>query len=346
MSEQTNNYAGTRFLVTAASFVIIVAGMRSASIIIVPFLLSAFFACICAVPMGWLQNKGVPSPIAITIVVLGFIAAVMFVGGLVGSSLDGFLSALPGYQTRLQQDAMAVVNWLKARDVKVSSRVVLEYFDPGAAMRFIGGLLSAMTGMLTNAFMILVTMVFMLAEITALPKRLARVVDDPETSFANLRHFSESLNRYLAIKTIVSVATALLVGLWLYLLGVDFPLLWAVLAFFLNYVPNLGPIIASVPPVLLGLIQLGPGTAVGVVVGFTIVNIVMGSGVEPRFMGEGLGLSTLVVFLSLAFWGWVLGPVGMLLSVPLTMTVKIALESSEDLRWLAVLLGPGGPRHS
>ncbi len=346
MSELTNNYAGTRFLVTAASFVIIVAGFRAASTIIVPFLLSAFLACICAIPLSWLQRKGVPSSLAITIVVIGFIAVFFLVGRLVGASMDGFLRSIPAYQQRLKQDTIAVINWLRSRNVDISGQLVLEYFDPGAAMSFVGTILSAMTGMLTNAFMILVTMVFMLAEVSSLPKRLRRVVDDPETSFRNLRSFTENLNRYLAIKTVISLATAALIGLWLWLLGIDFPFLWAVLVFFLNYIPNLGSIIAAVPPVLLGLIQLGPGSAVGVVVGFAIVNIVLGSVVEPRFMGEGLGLSTLVVFLSLAFWGWALGPVGMLLSVPLTMTVKIALESSEDLRWMAVLLGPGGTHHS
>ena len=119
---------------------------------------------------------------------------------------------------------------------------------------------------------------------------------------------------------------------------VDYPLLWGLLAFLLNYIPNLGSIIAAVPTVLLTLVQLGWSAALIVFAGYSVVNVVIGSFIEPRFMGKGLGLSTLVVFLSLVFWGWVLGPVGMLLSVPLTMTLKIALESSEENRWLAKLL--------
>ena len=129
-------------------------------------------------------------------------------------------------------------------------------------------------------------------------------------------------------------------GILTWALGVDFPLLWAMLAFLLNYVPNIGSIIAAIPPVLLAMIQLGLLEAVIAAAGFMVVNIVMGSIVEPRFMGRGLGLSTLVVFLSLLFWGWVLGPVGMLLLVPLTIMAKIALDSREESRWLAVLLGP------
>ena len=115
-------------------------------------------------------------------------------------------------------------------------------------------------------------------------------------------------------------------------------MLWAVLAFLFNYIPNIGSIIAAVPAVLLAFVQLGPATASFTALGFVVSNMVMGNVIEPRYMGRGLGLSTLVVFLSLIFWGWLLGTVGMLLSVPLTMIVKIALESSPDTRWVALLL--------
>ena len=127
---------------------------------------------------------------------------------------------------------------------------------------------------------------------------------------------------------------------FLWVLGVDFPILWGLLAFLLNYVPTIGSIIAAIPPLLLALIQISPAAAGAVGAGFVVINLIMGNAIEPRFMGKGLGLSTLVVFLSLVVWGWVLGPVGMLLSVPLTMTVKIALEANPNTQWLAHLLGP------
>jgi len=149
----------------------------------------------------------------------------------------------------------------------------------------------------------------------------------------------DSLNKYLAIKTIFSLATGILVGIWLFILGVDYPILWGLLAFLLNYVPNIGSIIAAIPACLVALIQLGPVYALSAALGYLVLNIAIGSILEPRFMGRGLGLSTLVVFLSLVFWGWVLGPVGMLLSVPLTMIVKIALEGRDDTRKMAILLG-------
>jgi predicted PurR-regulated permease PerM len=143
----------------------------------------------------------------------------------------------------------------------------------------------------------------------------------------------------MAIKTATSLLTGVCVGVWLAVLGVNYPLLWGLLAFLLNYVPNIGSIIAAVPAVLLALVQFGIMKSFFAVGGYMVVNIGIGSIIEPRIMGRGLGLSPLVVFLSLVFWGWVLGPVGMLLSVPLTMTVKIALDSREDTKWIGVLLG-------
>jgi len=122
--------------------------------------------------------------------------------------------------------------------------------------------------------------------------------------------------------------------------GVDYPLLWGLLAFLLNFVPNIGSIIAAIPAVIQVLVQLGFSAALVVAGGYLVINILIGTFIEPRYMGRGLGLSTLVVFLSLVFWGWVLGPVGMLLSVPLTITAKIALESHDGTRWVAIMLGP------
>jgi len=151
--------------------------------------------------------------------------------------------------------------------------------------------------------------------------------------------FVRDVKHYLAIKTWICLATGFLMTVFLISINLDYAILWGVLAFLLNYVPTIGSIIAALPAVLLAYIQLGGGWAVGVAIGYLAVNMIMGNLVEPRVMGQGLGLSTLVVFLSLLFWGWVLGPVGMVLSVPLTVTLRIALESREDTRWIAVLLG-------
>ena len=154
-----------------------------------------------------------------------------------------------------------------------------------------------------------------------------------------MRAFSQHAKRYLVIKTLISAATGLVIWLWLLILGVDYPVLWGTLSFLLNYVPNIGAIIAALPVALLALVQLGVGSALLTVLGFAVVHIVVGNIIEPKLMGKGLSLSTLVVFLSMVFWGWVLGPIGMILSVPMTSLVKIALESYEGTRGLAIMLG-------
>ena len=148
-----------------------------------------------------------------------------------------------------------------------------------------------------------------------------------------------NLGRYLGIKTLISMATGLCAGVLTWSLGLDFPLLWAMLAFLLNYVPTIGSIIASVPAILLALVQIGPGAAGATAIGYVGINVVFGNFLEPRLMGYGVGISPLVVFVGLVAWGWIFGPVGMLLSVPLTMTLKMALQNDERTEWVAVLLG-------
>jgi predicted PurR-regulated permease PerM len=150
--------------------------------------------------------------------------------------------------------------------------------------------------------------------------------------------FLTSVNNYLAIKTLVSIATGIIVSVMLWAFGLDFFLLWGVLAFLLNYIPNIGSIIAAVPAMSLAVLQLSLPEAGLIGLGYVVINMVMGNIVEPRYLGKGLGLSTLVIFLSLIFWGWLLGSVGMLLSVPLTMIIKIGLENAEEGRWFAILL--------
>ena len=150
---------------------------------------------------------------------------------------------------------------------------------------------------------------------------------------------ADSLRRYFALKTIISLATGLAAAIWLAILGVKFALLWGLLAYLLNYVPNIGSILAAVPAILMALIQHGPFRAALVGIGYLVVNTILGNVVEPKVLGKGLDLSTFVVFASLVFWGWVFGPVGVLLSVLLTVTLKLAFESSDETRWIAMLLG-------
>ena len=182
--------------------------------------------------------------------------------------------------------------------------------------------------------------IFILLEASSFPDKVRKAFGSGELTLIRFEEFAAKLNRYVAIKTAVSLGTGICVGIWGMITGLDYAILWALLAFLLNYIPNLGSIFAAVPAVLMALIQYGLGRALLVAVGYLVINVVISNILEPRFMGRGLGLSTLAVFSSLVVWAWILGPLGMLLAVPLTMTLKIAFESGSGTHWIGVLLGP------
>ncbi len=200
-------------------------------------------------------------------------------------------------------------------------------------------MLAQFGSLLTKGLLIYLTTVFILLETSILPGKIRNAMEKNTEAFDNLASIAGDVKKYLALKTAISLVTGILVAVWLMFLGVKYAILWGLIAFLLNFVPSIGSIVAAVPPCALALVQLGVFPAVLVIVGYLVVNITIGNIIEPRVMGQRMGLSTLVVFLSLVFWGWVLGPMGMLLSVPLTMTVKIVLQSHPDTRRLAILLG-------
>jgi predicted PurR-regulated permease PerM len=324
---------------TLASLVIVVAGMKAAAPLLVPFLLAVFVAIISTPLLFWLERRGLSPTLATAGVVLGLLLLALILSLVLGSSMQDFARDLPGYQQRLQEYVAGLVAALADFGIAVPGGEWMNYLNPGAAIGLVGDVFRGLGGLLANAFLIFLTVTFILAEASTLPEKMRAALRDPEATLASFTGFMENVHRYLAIKTATSAATGLLVWLWLWIIGVDYPVLWGLLAFMLNYVPNIGSIIAAVPAVLLALVQAGPGVAGLAAIGYLVINTGIGSVVEPRFMGRGLGLSSLVVFLSLVFWGWVLGTVGMFLSVPLTMLVKIALDSREETRWIAVLLG-------
>jgi AI-2 transport protein TqsA len=331
----------SQLLVSLAALVVIIAGMRASADIIVPFLLAVFIAIICSPALDWLERRGLPRAAAMVTVLVAVTTIGIGITGLVGSSLSQFTNDVPEYTERLNGYTRAVEQWLNGHGVPFDTGEMRNLIDAGRVMKMAAEVFNSFGGVLTNAFLIFLTVVFILFETASFAVKLHAVMDDPEDTLARLGNVTASIKRYLAIKTMTSLLTGVVIGIGLTILGVENAVLWALLAFMLNYVPNIGSIIAAVPAVLFALVQLGVGGALATAAVFALVNIVIGSVLEPRFMGRGLGLSTLVVFLSLVFWGWVLGPVGMFLSVPLTMTVKIALGARESTRWIAVLLGSG-----
>jgi AI-2 transport protein TqsA len=330
----------SRILLVLASLIVVAAGIKAAEDIVVPFLLAVFLATIAATPVYWMQQRRVPAAIAIVVVMAGFVTVLLALGALVAQSVGEFTARIPFYQSRLTDIVLQVTGWIEGLDfgIEISTDLLLTQFDPGTALAVAGNVLRGLGNTLSNGFLILLTMLFILAEAASFPRKLRAVLPNPDRDLPYFAKFATDMNRYIAIKTTLSAATGVAVWLSLVVIGVDFPVLWGLLAFLLNYIPNIGSIIAAVPAVLLALVQLDFLAAAMTTLCYVVINMLFGNIIEPRLMGRGLGLSTLVVFLSLILWGWLLGPVGMLLSVPLTMTAKLALEASPSGAWLAHLL--------
>ena len=332
-----------KFLLACAAFVVVVAGMKAAESLLVPFLLSIFIAVICAPPLAWMTKRGVPLVLAMLTIIAFIVIFGFAVGAIVSTSINDFSQDLPTYQAKLGAITAKFLQWLEGMGVALPISQIQENIKPGTVMGMVGKTLASLGNVMTNAFLILLTVIFILSESAMFHSKLQRATGEGSKSLEAIERFTSSINQYMAIKTGLSLLTGVLIMCWLWMIGVDYPVLWGLVAFLLNFVPNLGSIIAAVPAVLLALIQLGTGGAALTAVGYVFANVLVGNVLEPRMMGKGLDLSTLVVFLSLVFWGWVLGPVGMLLSVPLTMTVKIALESTGKPSMASVLLGSGVP---
>jgi len=346
MTEHSNSQRGFRILLVAAALVIIIAGIHQAQSVLVSFLIAVFLALLGTPPVLWLERKGIPSLIAVLLVMTGMVAILLIVGAMVGVTINNFYSKLPLYQTRLQEQLSIFQSFLEAKGILGMDKVLLGFINPGAVMSWTARLLAELGAAFSNMILILLTVAFILFEVSSFPVKLRAVLGDPQQVFPQFTRFISDIERYMVIKTLISLATGILIGVWLFILGVDFPILWGFLAFLLNYVPNVGSTIAAIPAVLLAYLQLGAGSAALVTAGYMAVNFILDNVIETSLVGRRLGLSTLVVFLSLIFWGSLLGPVGMVLCIPLTMTLKFACQNTKSTRWIAILLGPKLPAES
>lgn len=331
------------YLVTAAALVIVIAGMHAASSILVPFLLAMFVAGICAPLYQGMRRRHVPTPLAILAIMLVMSGGILLIIGVVERAITGFAGNLPGYQAAFlaQTDKLRVL--LESQGVVLSNDLLGDLFNLQVLIRNLGAIAVTLRDLLTTTFIVVLVAIFILLEGTALPDKIRRLPGFSADAWGRLTQIVADLRRYMFLKTVMSLLTGALVSGWLLLLDVDFPILLGVLAFALNYIPTIGSIVASLPGILLAFIEFGLGTSALTALGYVAINVGVSNGLEPRYLGNGLGLSPLVVIISVLLWGWILGPMGMLLSVPLTMCLKIALESDEGTRWIAVLMG-GRPR--
>ena len=356
MSEPLGFSRAARLLVVGASFVVVVAGMRAAAEIIVPVLLAMFLALLCLPAVRWMEGKKVPHALAVPVVLVLTLLLCAVLLAVMTRSVKGFaVEAEARYAGLVQDKAVAAHDWLEERferpaeDGEAEPKDVvpdefISLLSPDKVVRLVGMVAGQVTGMIGNLLLIVLLVVFLLFELVVLPAKLAAIPQEGE-GHGNFNRIVSNINRYIAIKTFVSVLTGITAGVGCVVLGVPHAVLWALCAFFLNYIPNIGSVLAAIPPVVLCIVlpELGIGHGLGLIGIYFGINFVFGNMVEPRMMGRSLDLSTLIVFVSMVFWGWVFGAVGMFLSVPLTMVLKIALESSSTTQPIALLLGAAVP---
>ncbi len=341
MDEQLAPHRKTHILVILAALVIIIFGINEAQSVLVLLLVAVFLAVLGTPPVLWLERKKVPNAVAVLAVIAAMIAVLLAIGAVVGASIASFSASLPQYESRLQEETLALKEFLSGKGITITDKILLDYINPAAVMALTAGLLAGLSSALSSIVLILLMVLFILLEVSSFPAKLRATPGDPERFLPRFKQFVDHIQRYVVIKSGISFTTGILIGIWMVILGVEFPVLWGFLAFLFNYVPSLGVVIAAVPAMLFALIQLGPWYAVLVAVGYLAINFIVGTAIEPKIVGKGIGLSTLVVFLSLIFWGKLLGLIGAVLCIPITMTLKFLLEINEDTRWMGVWLGTG-----
>jgi AI-2 transport protein TqsA len=326
-------------VVNIAALIIIFAGMIYAKSIITPFLLALFISVICAQPISWLEKKIIPRGLALIMVILVLIIIFSGFTFLIGGTLSSFSHNLSKYESTLTSISNSFIQFLNEKGLNIPKDQASNLIQPARILEFTASALNTLFNMMGNTFVIFLIILFILMEFGSFSIKAKAIQRESDKSLSYFSSILQNIRYYLGIKTLLCLSIGILSYVALLIIGVDYPLLWALIGGLLYYIPNIGFIIATIPTVLFALVQLGLSGALWTLGSFILIHNVIGSYIEPRIMGKGLGLSTLVVFLSLLFWGFILGMVGMILSVPITMTIKIILEQNEKTQWLAILLG-------
>lgn len=331
------------FLQLAASVVIVAAGLHAARAILAPFALAVFAAAVSLPVMTWLRRRGAPTGVAILLVVLMNALLLSFVGWVVLQTVNELRVELPAYLDRAQALEASMREQLRTRGVELPPDFYGTLVQPERLLETVTATAKNVTSMLALLLLILLYVVFVLAESVVLPDKLRRVLGPGATALAGGAAVLTQVQRYLVLKSLISLVTGSVIAAAAAIIGVDFALFWGLLAFLLNYIPTIGSLVAAVPGVLIALLQLGPGTAAVFAVVYLLVNLVVGSVIDPILIGKQLRLAPVVVLVSLVFWGWTWGPIGAFLSVPLTIMVRMVMTRTSGLRQLAALMGPIEP---
>jgi AI-2 transport protein TqsA len=342
---------GSQAVVTLACLFVVLTGMKIAAGVLVP-VAYAFFLAILSYPLvRWLRRHRVPAPLALGITMLmnlGLLAGLITVGVRL---LVSFWRDLPQYLRGLEKYSNDVGAWLESKGVAGAKadlggifdwNTLVTYATQQDVMSNLGGILGSTFGTLATllgSFIItLIVMMFILMEARGTNSRLQAIHLSGGPDFTGLMRSASDIQKYLGVKTLISALTGVLAGFWCWFFDLHYPLLWALLAFLFNFIPAVGSTAASLPAIVEALVQHGPATAIFVAIGYGGINFCLDNFVQPTMLGNRFGISPLVVILSVIFWGWLWGPLGMFLAVPLTMVFKVLVDNNAEFQWISVAM--------
>jgi len=339
MTIEAPRYMKMHPLFYVAAGIIIISGLKIGAPIINPILMAIFFSIIIYHPIDWLKKKGVNGILSISIVVLGLLIVFFGIGGAVTRSIMEFSKNLPYYKNELHEITNSSISLLNGYGLDITPETVTDKFSASSSFEYAGKFITGVGGVFGQLMLLVLVAAFILGETNSFPIKLKAVLKDPDVSLGNITVISRNIRHYLGIKTITGLIGGTSVAIVLFIMHIQYAIIWGILVLLMRYIPNIGSIIAAIPIMLFVLIQDGLTGVLYVGLAYGAINFVIGQIIEPKFLAKGMNLSTLAVFLSLVFWGYILGDVGMLLAVPITMGMKISLETRENSRWIAIMLG-------
>jgi len=332
----------SRFMIIVLGCIGIVAAMYAASDFLNPIFIAALFAVIFDIPRSWLIKRGMSPGRALAVTILGALLLTLVVLIILGVTFLNLTASLPDYQEQMQSrlgELGAMLDQYGIEGDQLKAMAQDEQTNPLNVITYVlGGTLS----LIGAAVLVLVYAIFLLIEVSGFSDKVNAAFNPTEPAYRYITTVTTSLRNFLVAQTKVSLATGTSVTLALWLLDVEFALLWGIVAFFMNFIPYIGSILAAIPAVIVAFIQYGPSvTVLLVILAYLLVNIVVNYTIYPRVMSQGVDLSMFMVMAGMVFWGWILGPIGLILSVPISAVIKISLDSYPGSRWLAMMLGSG-----
>ena len=325
-----------RVLLILAATVVVLAGIRLGAPILNPILFAVVFALLSSPLYSWMRRRGVPTPLALLIMLVGLTVILVGLFGFLSVSIGRFTGRLDSYAAQLDgitSELQTLLDRLGLSTVDLS-----DVIDSSAIVGALGTVLSGVAGFLSDLFLILMITLFLIGEGPAMMNRLSSSLTQNNPQLAGAIVVGQYVVRQFGLRALINVITGAGVTALLLVLGVDFAVLWGVLTFFLSFVPYIGLVLAAVPAVVLALAEFGLSRALLVIAGIIVIDTLVENVLSPMMMGHGLSLSPTIVFLSFTFWIWLLGAPGAFLAIPITIFVAVMFGTFPETRWLSSLM--------